>query len=158
MDSHAARITARRFRGVAAAILALALSCGTAWALGGGHAGGFGGGGFGGGGHIGGGFGGGHPGGGFGGGVGHPGGGGGGGHYGGDLGAGNPGGFHGPTYLPGNRGFAGYGRYPYYLNHRHVILPYVYVPYGGYDPYEPGVPYYALCDQYSAYYDPRYCY
>src|SRR5262245_11713612 len=44
-----------------AAVLALALLCGTAWALGGGHAGGFGGGSFGGGhvggGHFGGGFG-----------------------------------------------------------------------------------------------------
>jgi len=151
MNSHAAGIAARRFRVVAAVILALALSCGTAWAVGGGHAGGFGGGGFGGGGHVGGGFGGGHPGGGFGGGFGHPGGGV------GDGGAGRPGGFHGPTYFHGGRGFGDYGHYPY-LNHRHAILPYVYVPYGGYDPYYPGVPYYALCDQYSAYYDPRYCY
>jgi hypothetical protein len=137
MNSHAARIAARRFRVVAATILALALSCGTAWALGGGH-----GGGFGGGGHFGGGVGGGF---------------GGGGHYGSNLGGGHPGGFRGPTFSPGDHGFARFGRYPY-LHHGPAIFPYVYVPYGGYDPYAPGEPYYALCDRYSPNYNPQYCY
>jgi hypothetical protein len=145
MNSNTAGIASRRPRVVASAILALALSCGTAWALGGGRGGGFGGG-------VGGGFGGGgHPGGGVGGGFG------GGGHYGGNLGGGYPGGFRGPTFSPGDHGFARFGRYPY-LHHGPAIFPYVYVPYGGYDPYAPGEPYYALCDRYSRYYNPQYCY
>ena len=151
MNSNTAGIASRRPRVVAAAILALALSCGTAWALGGGH-----GGGFGGGGHAGSGFGGGFGGGGhFGGGLG------GGGHYdggaGGRLGAPPAGGFRGPVFPPGDRGFARFGHYPY-LNHGPAIRPYYYLPYGGYGFYEPGEPYYALCDRYSSYYNPQYCY
>ena len=125
-------LSSRRSRITVAAILVLALNCGTAWSIGGGgHGGGFGGG------HVGGGFGDGHGGGSFGG--GHP--------------AGvPPGAWRTPGFSPDRHTFSRFGH-----GRSTAVFPYLYSPYGSYGFYDPGYPYYAPCDQYSPYYNPEYC-
>jgi hypothetical protein len=78
----------------------------------------------------------------------------GGGHGGGHAGGGHFGGGH----FGGPRGGHAFSHFGHERFRGPAIFPYVYVPYGGYDPYYPGFPYYSYyCDPYSPYYNPMHC-